>query len=166
MHHAAGNHSAKPHLHHAARQPHISQRLGRGGRSSGHRRGQPHPMVDLSRKRAPVDQIARRAALSNYHAERTRTRGDVSCLPVNFPRPPSYARPGKIGAANLRKPAAINRGPVQLAACLSITALSNRSIGTPSCPSALDASIQPVSPACGPSMICRLRSKPSSLVGS
>ena len=33
--------------------------------------------------------------------ERTRTRGDVFCLPVNFPRPPSYARPRKIGAANL-----------------------------------------------------------------
>jgi hypothetical protein len=32
-----------------------------------------------------VDQIARRAAFSNYHAERTRTRGDVSCLPVNLP---------------------------------------------------------------------------------
>jgi hypothetical protein len=62
MHHAAGNHSAKPHLHHAARQPRISQRLGHGGRSSGHLRGQPHPVVDLSRKRAPVDQIARRAA--------------------------------------------------------------------------------------------------------
>jgi hypothetical protein len=85
MYHAAGNHSAEPHLHHAARKPGISQRLGHGRRSNGQLRGQPHPLVDLSRKRAPVDQIARRAALSNYYAERTRTRGDVTCLPVNLP---------------------------------------------------------------------------------
>src|SRR5437764_10776377 len=35
-----------------------------------------------------MDQTPRWAAFSNYHAERPRTRGDVSCLSVNLPIPP------------------------------------------------------------------------------
>ena len=84
VHHAVRHHSAKSHLRHAARQPRISQRLGHGRRSIGHRRWQPHFVVDLSRKRAPVDQIAWRPAFSKHHAERTRTGGNVICLPVNL----------------------------------------------------------------------------------
>jgi hypothetical protein len=49
------------------------------------RRRQPYFVVDLSCKCAPVDQIARRAAFSNYYTERTRTGGDVFSLPVTLP---------------------------------------------------------------------------------
>src|ERR1700724_2932411 len=81
MHDAAGGHSAKPDLRHAARGAGVSLRLDADVRGrADQQRGQLLSVVELSARRAQVDHPARRIACTDHLSERGGIDGDVSAL--------------------------------------------------------------------------------------